>query len=215
MKAILAGMEPEKFLTHAEFNSLLKAAQDDRERCILLLLAGAGLRVSEMTQIRAEDVDFSKGYLHVPAINAKFKKARTVVLLPQVAEAITKLLSGRSKGWLFPSYRDSHISSRQVQNILDDIATKTSLQEVKRQDRAGKSRHRVHPHMLRHSFAVWSLDGGMPVGDLQDLLGHASLAATGYNLTVSPNHLREAYITSGARRVTNSPTFRSGWPHAV
>jgi integrase/recombinase XerD len=87
-------MEPEKFLTHAEFSSLLKAAKDDRERCILLLLAGAGLRVSEMTQIRIEDVDFNKSYLHVPALNAKFKKSRTVVLLPQVFEAISMQLAG-------------------------------------------------------------------------------------------------------------------------
>lgn len=79
-------MEPEKFLTHTEFNALLNAAKDDRERCILLLLAGVGLRVGEMTQIRAEDIDFSKGYLHDQAINAKFKKPRTVVLLPQVAD---------------------------------------------------------------------------------------------------------------------------------
>jgi integrase len=42
------GMEPEKFLTHPEFNALLNAANDDRERCVLLLLAGAGLRVGEM-----------------------------------------------------------------------------------------------------------------------------------------------------------------------
>jgi integrase/recombinase XerD len=189
-------MEPEKFLTHAEFTSLLKAAQNDRQRCILLLLAGAGLRVSEMTQIRAEDVDFRKGYLHVPAINAKFKKSRTVVLLPQVADAVAKQLAGRPKGWLFPSYRKGHISSRQVQNILDGIATRAGLQEVKHQDKAGKNRHRVHPHMLRHSFAVWSLDGGVPVGDLQDQLGHASLATTGIYLKVSPNHRRAAYMRS-------------------
>ena len=189
-------MEPEKFLTHAEFNALLKAAKDDRERCILLLLAGAGLRVSEMTQIRAEDIDLHKGYLHVLALNAKFNKPRTVVLLPQVAEAISKQLAGRSKGWLFPSYRDGHISSRQVQNILDDIASKAGLQEVKRKDKAGKNRHRVHPHLLRHSFAVWSLDSGVPVGDLQDQLGHASLATTGIYLKASPNHRREAYMRS-------------------
>jgi integrase/recombinase XerD len=197
MRVILASMEPEKFLTHAEFNALLKAAKDDRERCILLLLAGAGLRVSEMTQIRAEDVDFSKGYLHVPAINAKFKKPRTVVLLPNVAEAIAKLLAGRSKRWLFPSYCEGHISSRQVQNILDCIATRAGLQEVKRQDKAGKDRHRVHPHLLRHSFAVWSLDSGVTVGNLQDQLGHVSLATTGIYLKASPNHRREAYLRSG------------------
>ena len=189
-------MEPEKFLAPTEFNALLKAAKDDRERCILLLLAGAGLRVGEMTQIKAEDVDFSKGYLHVQAINAKFKKPRTVVLLPQVAEAVAKQLAGRSKGWLFPSYREGHISSRQIQNILDDIATRAGLQEVKRKDKAGKNRHRVHPHQLRHSFAVWSLDSGVPVGDLQDQLGHASLATTGIYLKASPNHRRESYLRS-------------------
>ena len=99
-------MEPEKFLTHSEFNALLKAAKDDRERCILLLLAGAGLRVGEMTQIRAQDIDFSKGYLHVQAINAKFKESRTMVLCPKLSEAISKHLAGHAKGWLFPSYRD-------------------------------------------------------------------------------------------------------------
>jgi integrase len=78
-------MEPEKFLTHKEFSALLKAAKDDRGRCVLLLLAGAGLRVGEMTQIKAEDIDFGKGYLHVQAINAKFNKPRTLVLLLQVA----------------------------------------------------------------------------------------------------------------------------------
>lgn len=189
-------MEPEKFLTPTEFNALLKAANDDRERCILLLLAGAGLRVGEMTQIRAEDIDFNKGFLHVPAINAKFNKPRTVVLMPKVAEVLKKQLDGRSKGWLFPSYRDGHISSRQIQNILDGIATRAKLQEVKRQDKAGKDRHRIHPHLLRHSFAIWSLDSGVPVGDLQDQLGHASLATTGIYLKASPKHRREAYMRS-------------------
>jgi integrase/recombinase XerD len=73
---------------------------------------------------------------------------------------------------------------------------RAGLQEVKRQDKAGKNRHRIHPHMLQHSFAVWSLDGGVPVGDLQDQLGQASLATTGIYLKVSPNHRREAYMRS-------------------
>jgi integrase/recombinase XerD len=161
-RTLIFGMEPEKFLTPTEFNSLLKAAKDDREKCILLLLAGAGLRVGEMTQIRAEDIDFAKGYLHVQAINAKFNKPRTVVLLPRVAEILKKQLAGCSKGWLFPSYRDGHISSRQVQNILDSIATRAKLQDVKGRNKAGKDRHRIHPHLLHHSFAVWCLDSGVP-----------------------------------------------------
>ena len=196
MNAFIEGMEPEKFLTPTEFNALLKAAKDDRERCILLLLAGAGLRVGEMTLIRAEDIDLQKGYLHILAANSKSKKPRTVVLLPQVTEAVAKQLAGRSKGWLFPSYREGHISSRQVQNILDGIASRAGLQDVKRKDKAGKDRHRIHPHLLRHSFAIWSLDSGVPVGALQDQLGHASLATTGIYLKASPNHRREAYMRS-------------------
>ena len=129
-------------------------------------------------------------------MNSKGKQPRTVVLLPLVIEALKKHLVGRTKGWLFPSYREWHISSRQVQNILDGIATQVGLQEVKRQDKAGKNRHRVHPHLLRHSFAVWSFDSGVPVGDLQDQLGHASLATTGIYLKVSPNHRHENYLRS-------------------
>jgi integrase len=89
-------MQPEKFLILAEFSALLKAAKDDRERCTLLLLAGAGLRVGEMTQIQAEDIDFQKGYLHIQAANSKSKKPRTVVLLPFVIDAPEKQLAGRS-----------------------------------------------------------------------------------------------------------------------
>ncbi len=152
--------------------------------------------MGEMTQIKTEDIDFSKGYLHVQANSAKFKKPRTVVLLPPVAEILQKQLAGRPKGWLFPSYREGHLSSRQVRNILDGIATRAGLQEVKRKDKAGKNRHRVHPHLLRHSFAVWSLDSGVQVGDLQDQLGHISLATKGIYLKASPNHRREAFMRS-------------------
>lgn len=58
---------------------------------------------------------FNKSYLHVPALSANFKKSHTWVLLPQVVEAVSKQLAGRTKGWLFPSYCEGHISSRQVQ----------------------------------------------------------------------------------------------------
>jgi integrase len=98
-----------------------------------------------------DDPDQGRGYRFQqrlparPTVNAKFNKPRTVVLLPRVAEVLKKQLAGRSKGWLFPSYRDGHISTRQVQNILDGIAIRACLQEVKRTDKAGKDRHRIHP----------------------------------------------------------------------
>jgi integrase len=92
-------MEAEKFLKPEEFARLLKAAKDDRERCILLLLAGAGLRVGETVAIRAGDIDFGKAYLHIRSANAKLKKARTVVLLPPVVDGLKQYLAGRSESW--------------------------------------------------------------------------------------------------------------------
>jgi integrase/recombinase XerD len=190
-------MEAEKFLTPDEFARLLKAAKDDREKCLLLLLAGAGLRIGEMVAVRAEDIDFRKAYLHIRSANAKLKKARTVVLLPPVIESLQKHLAGRSEGWLFPGYSGEHISARQVQKIIDRVADRSKLQRVENPDRQGPGRYRIHPHLLRHSFAMWSLDNGVPIYDLQRQLGHASLAATGIYLEASPNHRREAYLRSG------------------
>jgi integrase/recombinase XerD len=190
-------MEVEQFLRPEEFERLLKEGRDDRERCMLLLLAGAGLRVGEMTAIRAEDIDFTKGYLHIRAESAKGKKPRTVVLLSPVADALKKYLAGRTQGWLFPGYKRAQISTVQAERILHYIAERSGLQEIVHPGRKGPGRYRVHPHLLRHSFAVWSLDNGVPVGDLQDQLGHASLATTGIYLKASPNHRREAYMRSG------------------
>jgi integrase/recombinase XerD len=190
-------MEVEKFLKPEEFARLLKAAKDDREKCILLLLAGVGLRVGEMVAVKAEDIDYKKAYLHIRSANAKLKKARTVVLLPPVIESLQKYLAGRSEGWLFPGYSNEHISARQVQKIIDRVADRSGLQKVEHPGRVGPGRYRIHPHLLRHSFAMWSLDNGVPIYDLQKQLGHASLAATGIYLEVSPNHRREAYLRSG------------------
>ena len=190
-------MEAEQFLRPEEFERLLKAARDERERCMLLLLAGAGLRVGEMTAIRAEDFNFAKGYLHIRAEGAKGKRPRTVVLLPPVSDALKRHLAERTQGWLFPGYKRKHISTVQAERVLHGIAERAGLQEIVHTGRNGPGRYRIHPHLLRHSFAVWSLDSGVPVGDLQDQLGHASLATTGIYLKASPNHRREAYMRSG------------------
>ncbi|MDD1752103.1 MAG: tyrosine-type recombinase/integrase [Methanotrichaceae archaeon] len=79
---------------------------------------------------------------------------------------------------------------------MDSVAIRAGLQEIKYIDKRGRKRHRIHPHLLRHSFAVWSLDSGVPVGDLQEQLGHSSLATTGIYLKASPNHRRESYLRS-------------------
>jgi integrase/recombinase XerD len=195
MKSIGYDMKPEEFLSLQEFKMLLQNVRDNRDRCILLLLGAVGLRAGEMCKIKVGDIDFEKGYLHIPASNAKYKKPRTVVLLPSVMEALHSQILDST--WLLPSRAGDHITPRHVQHILDAIATRAGLQETTYKDKAGKNRQRIHPHLLRHSFAIWSLDAGVPIGDLQSQLGHASLATTGIYLKASPNHRREAYLRSG------------------
>ena len=109
---------------------MLEAARDEREHCMLLLLAGAGLRVGEMTAIRAWYIDFAKGYLHIRAEGAKGERPRTVVLLQPVSEELKKYLAQRTQGWLFPGYKREHISSVQVERILHGIAERAGLQEI-------------------------------------------------------------------------------------
>ncbi len=98
--------------------------------------------------------------------------------------------------WLFPSRVGDQLTSRQIQKVLDAIAERAGLQEVKFKDRAGHERRRIHPHLLRHGFAMWSLDNGVPIYGLQRQLGHASLEATGIYLEASPNHRKESYMRS-------------------
>jgi integrase/recombinase XerD len=177
-------MQTEKFLRREEFDSLLHAAKDDREKCILYMLAGVGMRVAEMCSIQVEHIDFDNSYLHVPESNAKGKKARTVALLPPVVAALQAYLNGRTTGWLFPSRAGDHITARQVQYILKSIANRAGIECV-------------YPHLLRHSFAVWSLECGISIYDLQRQLGHSSIVTTAIYLEAAPSNRRDAYLRSG------------------
>lgn len=178
-------MEAEKFLRHEEFDRLVAVAKDNREKCLLFMLAGVGLRVAEMCSVKVEHIDYARSYLHIPKSNAKGNKSRTVILLPEVVDALRTYLAGRITGWLFPSLAGDHLGPRQIQYIIDAISKK-----------AGISR-RVYPHLLRHSFAVWAVEHGVSVYDLQQQLGHSSILTTAIYLEAAPSHRRESFLRSG------------------
>jgi integrase/recombinase XerD len=195
MKYVSNYMHPEDFLSRQEFKRLLFAARTDRERAILMLLGGCGLRISEVAALRAEHVSPEDGFIYV--VNGKGHKDRTVVAPAPVFAALKSLTI--DSGPLFPGgYRGGHITPRQIANIIDRIAIDAGLQET-RPPAKGKvrERKRVTPHLLRHSYASWLLDIGGSVSDLQDQLGHSSLATTGIYLKRRPNHRREALQAVG------------------
>jgi len=186
-------MHPEDFLSLDEWHRLLAAAPTPREAALLWLMAGCGLRVSEVASLKVEHLDSPGGYLHV--VNGKGGRQRTSILPRSVLEALEAHLQGRAEGYVFEGRDRGHISTRQIQRLLDRAAEEAGLQET----RPGKvrQRKRITPHLLRHSFSRWSLDAGIDISYLQHQLGHSSLTTTAIYLQARPNYRRRAYENAG------------------
>ena len=103
-------MHPEDFLTLEEWHRLLAAAPTPRDAALLWLMAGCGLRVSEVAALKVEHLDGAGGYLHV--VDGKGGKQRTSILPKPVLEALQGHLNGRDEGYVFQGRDSGHISTR-------------------------------------------------------------------------------------------------------
>ncbi len=163
-----------------------------RDRAILEVLYGAGLRVSELTGLDVDDLDLEGG--SVRAVG-KGGKEREVPIGRHAQHAVgaylsrarPRLVGQRTRGALFLNTRGGRLSRQACAKLLAVYAT-----------RAGIGR-RVSPHDLRHSFATHLLEGGADVRVVQELLGHASVATTQIYTLVTKEHLREVYYTAHPR----------------
>ena len=164
-----------------------------RDRAILELLYGAGLRVSELVGLDVDDVDLEGGAVRVLG---KGGKEREVPLGGFGREAVSayltrgrpRMASARSRGALLLNLRSGTRLVRQsVGRIVSAGAAGVGIDK------------RVTPHTLRHSFATHLLEGGADVRVVQELLGHASVATTQVYTLVTKDHLREVYYTSHPR----------------
>lgn len=183
-------MHSEDFLSKAEFQRLLTAARTPRETALLLLLGGCGLRVSEVAALKAECLNLEDEYIYIN--QGKSGKDRTITVSPDVFAALKALNIDR--GFLFPGYQGGHISTWEIGHLLDQIAIAAGLQETRPPARGKqRERKRITPHLLRHSYSSWVLDKGLTVYELQEQLGHSSIATTGIYLKKKPNHRRERY----------------------
>ena len=163
-----------------------------RDRAILELLYGAGLRVSELTGLDVDDVDLEEGSVRV---FGKGSKERDVPVGRMAREAVAAYLtrgrpalaSARSRSALFLNARGGRLTRQSCARLVDAHA------------RAAGIRRTVTPHDLRHSFATHLLEGGADVRVVQELLGHASVATTQIYTLVTTEHLRMAYYTAHPR----------------
>ncbi|AEC51341.1 integrase/recombinase [Pyrococcus sp. NA2] len=168
-------------LTEEEIKKVIEAAKNLRDRLILLLLYGAGLRVSELCNLKIEDVNFEKGFLIVRG--GKGGKDRIIPLSETLLQEIQRYLKTRKDNspYLFVEIR---------RGKKDKLSPKTVWWIVKKYgEEAGIN---LTPHQLRHSFATHMLERGIDIRIIQELLGHASLSTTQIYTKVTTKHLKEA-----------------------
>ncbi len=172
-----------------------------RDRALVELLYGAGLRVGELVGLDVRDVDLRSGDVRVWG---KGGKERVVPLPAAAREALAAYLERRRRPGvlaepLFVARRGRAPRSAAASPHPDSAAAPRRLgaRDVRRilaaRARAAGVADRVYPHRLRHSYATHLLDMGADLREIQELLGHASLATTQRYTAVSAERLLEAY----------------------
>lgn len=159
-----------------------------RDRALLEVLYGAGLRISELVSLALGQVDSERG---TAVVEGKGSKERLVVFgRPAMAALEAYLRDGRprlaagAETALFINRFGKRLSARSVQVLIKKHALKAGIAED------------VHPHLLRHSFATHLLDGGADLRIVQDLLGHSSANTTQIYTHVS--QARQAAVSKAA-----------------
>jgi integrase/recombinase XerD len=162
-----------------------------RDRAMLSMTYAAGLRVSELVNLRLGDVDTAAG---VVAALGKGEKRRLVPLgeiallhLDAYLQARRTQPTKRHDSTLFPSPRGGPMTRQAFWKI------------VRRYARAAGITGSVHPHQLRHSFATHLLAGGADLRSVQAMLGHADVSTTEIYTHVSRDHVRRAHQRSHPR----------------
>jgi integrase/recombinase XerD len=157
-----------------------------RDQALVELLYGAGLRVSEAVGIEKAGVDLDS---RVVRVIGKGGKERVVPIGRPAVESVRRYL-GRGRPYLDKRHRPELFL-----NARGGPLTRAGAFLILRQlaDKAGLEPGRVHPHLLRHSFATHLLEGGADLRSVQEMLGHADLSTTELYTHVSDKRRRELY----------------------
>jgi len=162
-----------------------------RDRAVLELLYGSGLRVGEVAGLTVNQVDLGRGRV---LVRGKGDKEREVPMSDPAVEAAERYLSagrpslaGYDRRTMFFNRKGKPFSGRDIRAMVEQYAGRLL---------PGR---RITPHTLRHSFATHLLEGGADIRAVQELLGHASVATTQRYTHVSRTRLFEAYEQSHPR----------------
>ncbi|WP_119343815.1 tyrosine recombinase XerC [Facilibium subflavum] len=186
IKAPKAAKKLPKTLDVDQMQQALNIKTDDtlliRDLAMLELIYGSGLRLSELVNIKLQDIDFSQGIIHV---TGKGNKDRIVPIGSHAINAIQQWLTKRQllalqNECLFPGKSAPSISPRTVQKRFEKFAQYYA------------DRH-IHPHMLRHAFASHLLESSKDLVAVQKLLGHSDISTTQIYTHLDFQHLSDIY----------------------
>lgn len=154
-----------KVLSKNEVKKILDSCSNIKHRCILLLIYSAGLRRSELINLKIADINSERMIINI--IDAKGKKDRVSLLSENTLKILRKYYKKyQPKDFLFEGAKGGKYSPTSVAKILKKATLKAGLQK------------NVTPHMLRHSFATHLLEQGTDLRYIQELLGHNSSKTT-------------------------------------
>lgn len=158
-----------------------------RDLAIVELLYSSGLRVSELTGARIENVDFDESVIRV---TGKGNKTRLVPVGRRARQALSDYLaserprlvrSGRTSSHIFLSIRGGSLTTNRIRQILKKYAGLAGLNK------------NIYPHLLRHSFATHLLGNGADLRVIQEMLGHADIATTQIYTHVDQSQLKSLH----------------------
>ncbi len=171
-----------------------------RNLLILEMMYGSGVRVSELCKLTIEDIDSRERIIKV---DGKGSKQRIIPINENVVEVLISYLkynrphlllksNNMENRSVFINYKGTSLTERGVRKILNKII-----------DDAGET-FKLHPHMLRHTFATHLLNNGADMRSVQELLGHEHLSSTQIYTHVSKEKLKQAYLDAHPRAKKNS-----------
>ncbi len=184
---------PAEVLTADEVQALMgacsaRSASGIRNRALIALLYRSGLRVSEIVALRPADADLRTHSVRV--LHGKGDKATTRGFHPSCDDALARWIDTRKRlglrnGPLFCTLAGGPVSDQYVRNLLHRLGRRAAVEK------------RVHPHGLRHTYAVELERAGVPVSQISKLLGHSSIAVTSRYL----DHLSNAAAIEALKAV--------------
>lgn len=163
------------YLSPAEIDQIIKIAAEDtrhgrRNRAMLEMLYGSGLRISELINLKRSNIEFEAGFVRV---TGKGSKQRLVPIGGYAKKALDQYLemsqsepSQSTTGLVFPSRGGKPFSRAGIWKIIRNLVLKAGVNK------------KVTPHTFRHSFATHLIEGGADLRTVQEMLGHADISTT-------------------------------------